>query len=79
MKQIFLGLLVMGMWGALMYFSYQLVEMFGRNARAERNLGGTRNGIVILGFVIMLVGWLILFGIIPAWSPMDSTPEWFGM
>jgi len=36
--------------GAVMcYYSYQLVAVFGRNARAERNLGGTRNAVVLAG------------------------------
>jgi hypothetical protein len=38
MKQILLGLLFMGIGGALMYRSYPIMEMFGRSAWAEKNL-----------------------------------------
>ncbi|MDR2189726.1 MAG: hypothetical protein LBP53_00570 [Candidatus Peribacteria bacterium] len=71
MKQLLLGLLFMGIGGALMYYSYPLMEMFGRNAWAERNLGGTRNLILLVGFLLMLVGGLVMFGIVSLTSTGD--------
>jgi hypothetical protein len=38
-KQIFLGCLFMLAGAVLIYYSAQLVELLGRNARAEKNLG----------------------------------------
>jgi len=36
--------------------------MFGRRERAERNIGGTMTGCILIGFVIIVVGLLFLFG-----------------
>jgi hypothetical protein len=78
MKQILLGLLFMGIGGALMYYSYPLMEMFGRSVWAERNVGGTRNLILLIGFLLMLVGGLIMFGIVPMGAPADEIPSGLG-
>ena len=78
MKQILLGLLFMVMGGAVMYYSYSIMEMFGRNAWAERNLGWTRNAIVFLWFLFVLVGGLILFGVVGVGNPTETIPDWFG-
>ncbi|MDD2536966.1 MAG: hypothetical protein PHU61_00515 [Candidatus Absconditabacteria bacterium] len=74
MKQVVLGLLIMALGSALMYFSYPLMEMFGRIPWAEKNLGGTRNAFLFGGFLFVVIGGLILFGVIPTTSPMDTVP-----
>ena len=51
-----------------MYFSAILVETFGTIDRAERKLGGTRNGYLLLGCVLVVLGVLFLFGVIPSSS-----------
>ncbi|MFZ2151019.1 MAG: hypothetical protein WAZ12_02980 [Candidatus Absconditicoccaceae bacterium] len=64
LKQIILGLLVAFGGACLIYYSAQLVDMIGRNAWAEKNLGGTRNALILSGFAIMVIGFSILFGMI---------------
>jgi hypothetical protein len=74
MKQVLLGLLFMGMGGALMYWSYPITEMFGKNAWAEKNVGGTRNLVMLVGFVFIIVGGLMMFGIVKSTNPADDIP-----
>jgi hypothetical protein len=31
----------------------------------------------MMGFVLIIVGGLILFGVIPSWSPLDSVSDGF--
>ncbi|MFA5747681.1 MAG: hypothetical protein WC872_01050 [Candidatus Absconditabacterales bacterium] len=75
LKQILLGLLIAGIGGGLIYFSSYLSEMFGRIPWAENNLGGTRNGYIIFGFGIIIIGFLILFGVISTSSPMTNVGD----
>jgi hypothetical protein len=79
MKQILLGLLFMGIGGALMYRSYPITEMFGRNAWAERNVGGTRNLIFLIGSIFIIIGGLVLFGIVRVTNPTNELPEGFAV
>ena len=62
---IILGLLLCGVGLSLCYYATQLVGIFGRNARAERNLGGTR-------IMIILFGVFVAFGMYKASNPVDS-------
>ncbi len=62
--RILLGLVFMAIGIALMYFSYPIVEHLGRNTRAEEHLGGTRNLILFIGFGLIIVGGLFMFGMI---------------
>lgn len=70
-KQIVLGLFFMVAWLALVYYSAQLVDMMGRNDRAERNLWWTRNAIVLFGFWIIVLWVLFMFGVLEMSSPTD--------
>ncbi|HRX63572.1 MAG TPA: hypothetical protein P5060_00485 [Candidatus Absconditabacterales bacterium] len=72
LKQIVLGLLFMAGGIAMIYYSSQLVNMFGRNQRAETNLGGTKNAIVLFGFALIVVGTLFMFGVLGTSSPVDN-------
>jgi uncharacterized membrane protein len=56
-------LLVLGVGFSSMYFSDVMVK-FWRMQRAENNLGGTRAFYVLLGFIIVIVGLLIMFGVV---------------
>ena len=59
--------------GAVMCcYSYQLVATFGRNTRAERNLGGTRILIILIGFFVVVFGVFVMFGMYKASNPVDS-------
>ena len=71
-KQIFLGCLFMLAGAVLIYYSAQLVELLGRNARAEKNLGWTRNAIILFGFVVIVLWVLFMFGVLDMWSPLKS-------
>ncbi|HKL44127.1 MAG TPA: hypothetical protein VJ892_02525 [Candidatus Absconditabacterales bacterium] len=70
-KQIVLGLLFIGAGVAMTYYSAQIVEMMGRNDRAEKNLGGTRNAIVLFGFGLIVLGTLFMFGVLEMSSPTE--------
>ena len=65
----------MAVGGALMYWSYPIMEMFGRNAWAERNVGGTRNLIFLIGFAFIIVGGLVIFGITRVANPANDLPQ----
>lgn len=75
-RQIIIGLVIAWMGWSIVYFSGYLAEMFWSIARLERNLWGTRNGLVISGFGIMVIWFLILFGVIPTSSPTENL-GWF--
>ena len=74
---IILGLLLCGVGLSLCYYATQLVGTFGRNARAERNLGGTRIMIVLIGFFVVVFGVFVMFGMYNASNPVDSVGSWF--
>ncbi|MEI7563166.1 MAG: hypothetical protein WCJ39_05910 [bacterium] len=57
-----------------MYFSASLIETFGRIDRAEQRLGGTRNGYLLVGIILIMLGVLILFGVIPLSAPAQQLP-----
>ncbi|EKD24698.1 MAG: hypothetical protein ACD_80C00168G0009 [uncultured bacterium (gcode 4)] len=73
-KQIIIGLLVAWMGWAIIYFSVSIADIFGNIAWFDKNLWGTRNGFVISGFAIMVIWFLILFGLIPTSSPTEALP-----
>lgn len=74
---IIFGLLLCGVGLSLCYYATQLVGIFGRNARAERNLGGTRIMIVLIGFFVVVFGVFVMFGMYKASNPVDSVGSWF--
>jgi len=71
-KQIIIGLVVAWIGWSIIYFSWFLAEMFWNIAWLEKNLWWTRNGLVIAGFTIMVIWFLVLFGMIPTSAPMDD-------
>ncbi|AHB41783.1 hypothetical protein P148_SR1C00001G1002 [candidate division SR1 bacterium RAAC1_SR1_1] len=73
LKQIFVGLFVAGLGGVLMYFSQAVTDLFGRIEWFERHMSSTRNGYVIFGFLIIIVGFLILFGVLPISQAVTET------
>ncbi len=78
-KQIVLGLLFMWAWVAMIYYSSQLVSLMGRNSWAEKNLGWTRNAIVLFGFWLIVLGTLFMFWVLEMSSPTDiATKEIVG-
>ncbi len=75
LKQIFAGLFISALWATLTYFSQGVTDMFWRIDWFERNLWSTRNGFVLFGFLIIVIGFLILFGVIPLWQSItEATP-----
>jgi hypothetical protein len=73
LKQIVLGILFMWAWVWLAYYSSQLVDMLGRNERAEKNLWWTRNAVVLCGFGLIVLWVLFTFGILHIASPVEIT------
>ncbi|MFA7717163.1 MAG: hypothetical protein WC875_00415 [Candidatus Absconditabacterales bacterium] len=74
-KQIIIGIFVAAAGGVLICFSGYLGEAFGNIPRAEKNLGSTRNGYIVVGFGLMVIGMLILFGVIPISSTAENLPS----
>lgn len=55
---------------SIIYFSANLTEMFGPIQRASRHLWWTRNGYVVFGFIIMVMGLVMMFGVFDtSWTP----------
>ena len=71
-KQIIIGLVIAAMWWSVIYFSSYLADIFWNIAWFDKNLWGTRNGFVVSGFGIMVIWFLIVFGVIPTSSPTDN-------
>ncbi|MCF7834725.1 hypothetical protein K9M48_01555 [Candidatus Gracilibacteria bacterium] len=71
LKQIIIGLLLAFGGACLVYFSAQLTDIIGRIPRAEKNLGGTKNALILFGFFIIVLGFLILFGMVELGSQTD--------
>jgi len=65
LKQILIGLMVSGLGGVIIFYSQGLFEAFGRMDRAEKNLGSTKTLYILMGFCMIIVGCLIMFGVIP--------------
>jgi uncharacterized membrane protein HdeD (DUF308 family) len=57
-----------------MYFSASFVETFGRIDWAEQHVGGTRNAYLLVGVILIMLGVLILFGVVPLSVPAQSLP-----
>jgi hypothetical protein len=66
------GLLIAAVWGAIIYFSPRATEFFGRIQRAEEHLWGTRNAFVLLGFIVIVLWVLFMFGIVQSWSKITQ-------
>jgi len=71
-RQIIIGLFIAWLGWSIVYFSGYLSDMTGNIAWFDKNLWGTKNGFVISGFVIMIIWFLILFGVIPTSSPTKN-------
>jgi len=61
--QILGWLVVIGCGGCLMYFANSIADIFWPSARAQKYFWGTRNATLSIGFIIMIIGFLVLFGI----------------
>ena len=73
-KQIIVWLFIAWLGGVLIYFSQWVAEMFGRVDWFERNMWSTRNGYILFGFWVIVIGFLILFGVVPiSWNSITST------
>jgi len=71
-RQIIIGLVIAWIGWSIVYFSGYLADMFGNIAWFDKNLWWTRNGFVLSGFAIMIIWFLILFGVIPTSSPTQN-------
>ena len=49
--------------GVIMYFANAIADIFGSSSWAIKYFGGTRNAALTVGFVVMVIGFLVTFGI----------------
>ena len=75
--RILWGLAVCAIGAACCYYSYGLVEAFWRNDWMERNLGWTRNGVVIFWFCMVVIWILMMFGVFSVTDPASQLPQGF--
>ena len=68
-----LALAVIG--AACCYYSYDLVEAFWRNDWMERNIGGTRNWVVLFWFMMIVIWILMIFGVFSVSSPASQIQQ----
>ena len=73
--RIIWGLAISIIGAACCYYSYQLVSAFWRNDWMERNLWGTRNGIVLFGVFLVIIWILMVFGVFSIANPTDQIPQ----
>jgi len=64
MKNFLLGLLVVWVWIAFVYYARQLEKRFGVIKWAEDNLGGTHQLYWLLGMLLIFIWFLIIFWVI---------------
>ena len=72
MWHFLVGLVIIALWGAVIYFSPRATEFFGRMERAEQHLWWTRNAFVLFGFIVVVIWILFMFGILQGWSPITQ-------
>jgi hypothetical protein len=72
LKQIVVWLLLMWIWGALIYYSAQLANVFGRSAWADSYLWWTKNAIILVWFFLIILAVLIMFGVFTVGTPLES-------
>jgi len=75
-KQILVGLLVAGIGWLLIFFSQWLVTLMWPMQRAETHMWSTRNLYIMVGFVMIILGFLMVFGVVPVSSSIDITTQW---
>ncbi len=56
------GLVLAGIGIAIIVFSASLTKTLGRRERAERHLWGTMQGYLVIGFVVIIIGIMSIFG-----------------
>ena len=70
MWHFLIGLVIIALGTAIIYFSPRAVEFLGRIEWAERNLWWTRNGVILFGFVVIILWVLVMFWVLQAGSPL---------
>ncbi|MBS8121452.1 hypothetical protein [Candidatus Vampirococcus lugosii] len=61
---IIAGVFVLLLGMSLVYFSSNLSKILGNSDWANRYFGGTRQAIILFGFVVMIFGFMIMFGLL---------------
>ena len=70
MWHFLIGLLIVTLWIAVIYFSPKAVEFLGRIEWAEKNVWWTKNAVVLFGFVVIVLWILFMFGVLQNGSPV---------
>ena len=71
MQSFFLGVIIVGIGFAIVYNSSYYIEWFGTSEWMENHLGSTRVGYILFGFLVMFVGFLLMFGLLNTGSTAD--------
>jgi len=71
MQSFFLGVIIVGIGFAIVYYSSYFIEWFGTSEWMENHLGSTRVGYILFGFLVMFVGFLLMFGLLNTGSTAD--------
>ncbi len=72
LKQIIVWIIVSWLGGVISYFSQNLVDILWRSKWAEKYVWSTRSMYVLIGFFMIVIWFLIIFGVIPLSSPIES-------
>jgi hypothetical protein len=69
--QIVIWIIFIGLGLAAVYYSGPISQVIGRSARADAHLWGTRNAVILFGFIVMIIWVLFACGVFKSASPMD--------
>ena len=76
--RIVLWLMIMVIGGGMIYYSANLVGIFGRSSWADEHLWWTRQLWVLIWFWLVVIGGLVMFWIVSFTNPADVDTTTFG-
>ena len=69
--QIVIWIIFIGLGMVCVYYSGPISQAIGRSAWADAHLWGTRNWVIMFGFLVMVIWVLFACGVFKSASPMD--------
>jgi len=69
--QIVMWIIFIGLGLACVYYSGPISQVIGRSAWADSYLWGTKNAVVLFGFLVMIIWVMFACGVFKSASPMD--------
>ena len=70
-QQTVIWILLIGVWWAISYYSWQITQMIGRSSWADQYLWWTKNAVVLFWFLVIILWVLFMCGVFKWSSPMD--------